>query len=120
MSAKVLLFGNRTESQRIKSKWKKSQKIIQKKSQKERKSENRLLQIYLLEKSHDFFPMLLFLVTGRFHVQKSREIKSEFSVCVHYTNFSYFFPLTFYPMTFYSLTFLPVALFPCTLLAATL
>ena len=59
-----------------------------KKSQKERKSENRVLQIYLLEKKvMTFFPMLLILVTGRFHLQKSREIKSEFSVCVHYTNF---------------------------------
>ena len=33
----------------------KSQKIIQKRQNK-RKSENRVLQINLLEKSHDFFP----------------------------------------------------------------
>ena len=61
-----------------------------KKSQKERKSENRLLQIYfefLEKKVMTFFLWLLILVTGRFHLQKSREIKSELSVCVHYTNF---------------------------------
>ena len=70
-----------------------------------------------------FSPMFIILVTGRFHLQKSREIKSEFSVCVHDTNFLWLFfhwLFMFYPMTFYSLTFLPVALFSCSLLAATL
>ena len=103
--------GNRTESQRIKSKWTKRQKIIQKKvRKKEGKSENRVLQIYLLEKSHDFFSN----VVNSWKISSSKVSGNKvrvFCVCGVYITliFSDFFPLTFYPMTFYSLTFLPEA-----------
>ena len=50
--------------------------------------------------------MLLILVTGRFHIQKSREIKSEFSVCVHYTNFLWLFSIDFLSHDFLFLDFI--------------
>ena len=90
---------------------KKSENHSKKKSERKKVRKSCTANIFAGKKVMTFFPMLLILVTGRFHFQKSREIKSEFSD---------FFPLTFYPLTFYSLTFLPETLFPCTLLAATL
>ena len=99
--------GNRTESQRIKSKWIKSQKIIPKKVRKKESQKIVYCKYICRKKVMTFFPMLLILVTGRFHLQKSREIKPEFSVCVHYTNFLglffhwLFIPWLFIPWLFY-------------------
>ena len=92
------IFGNRTESQRRQSKWKKVRKLF-KKSQKERKSENPIVYCKYIywKKRHDFFQ---FLSLEDFI---SREIKSEFSVCVHYTNFFHWLsiPWLFIPWLFY-------------------
>ena len=75
------------KSQRIKSKWKKVRKLFKKKSERKKVRKSCNTNIFAGKKVMTFFPVLLILVTGRFHLQKSREIKSEFSVYVHDTNF---------------------------------
>ena len=51
-------LGNRTESQRIKSKWKKSQKIIPKKSERKKVRKSCIANIFAGKKVMTFFPML--------------------------------------------------------------
>ena len=59
---------------------KKSENYFKKKSERKKVRKSCITNIFAGKKVMTFFPMLLILVTGRFHLQKSREIKLEFSV----------------------------------------
>ena len=60
---------------------KKVWKLFQKKSERKKVRKSCIANIFS-GKNHEFFSMLLILVTGGFHLQKSREIKFKiFSLC---------------------------------------